>query len=308
MKFEESIKFCLSQEATKSSANKIILEYKNTCPQESRFINGLNFSEKNQFKQLWVDSFFSGSLGIDRDRNFTINHQPFQYWSQGRVPSDLSHLQSIWNREFLKIGAKQIKTFSRDTALEWITNNAPTFRKAFESAPHYAVESDIFRIAYAIHNDCIYLDIDSYPLPKTIDNLRQKISSAQTTLLFAQPMPYLVNGVFATLKMSPFFLSIETELSDYSFQQREVTQNLIEGSFGPKRYSGTLNKLINNGQLRLASQSDQKTHLNSQNFDWTINFINSYNFCRNSPPWPLAYKQTSNAWKNYVREQGGRIK
>ena len=186
--YEESIKFKLSTEINKCFINTILSEYSGKCSQKSKLINGLKHWDKNSFKKLWLSSFFHDSA--KKVSKYIFTHQPFQYWSQGTIPSDLLKLQRMWNSELDKIGIRPIKTFDKLSAHQWIKNNVPELQIAFETAPHYAVESDVFRVAYASQNDCIYLDIDSYVLPKSIDILVQKITSAKTTLLFAPSRPY----------------------------------------------------------------------------------------------------------------------
>ena len=90
-------------------------------------------------------------------------NSPFQYWSQGQLPYDLQDIQEKWNKIFLNMGLPAIKLFNKSSAREWIALNAPEFIKSFEKAPLFAVEADIFRIAYALKNDCIWIDSDQYP-------------------------------------------------------------------------------------------------------------------------------------------------
>ena len=273
--FEETIKSRLSREINKESIDEIRIEYREKCSKKSQFINGLNCWEKNMFKSFWINSFLEDLENIEEQHKIT--HQPFQYWSQGSIPSDLAHLQRMWNVEFEKIEIKPIKIFDKNSALAWIKDNTPKLLTAFETAPHYAIEADVFRIAYASHNDCIYLDIDSYPLPKSIHILRRKISTAETTLLFTEYKPYILNGVFATRKESPFFAQIENEYSGFSFQNRGMSRGLFMDSFGPGRFSATVQRLTRAHSINKVPTMGDKTCAILKIGEYSINF-NSYNF------------------------------
>ena len=253
------------------------------------------------FKSFWINSFLEDLENIEEQHKIT--HQPFQYWSQGSIPSDLAHLQRMWNVEFEKIEIKPIKIFDKNSALAWIKDNTPKLLTAFETAPHYAIEADVFRIAYASHNDCIYLDIDSYPLPKSIHILRRKISTAETTLLFTEYKPYILNGVFATRKESPFFAQIEKDLSGFSFQNKDISRRLFMDSFGPGRFSVTVQRLTRAHSINKVPTMGDKACAILKIGEYSINFLNSYNFCRNKPPWSLDYKQSSNSWQRYVYDK-----
>lgn len=57
--------------------------------------------------------------------------------------------------------------------------------RPFESAFHYALEADVFRIAYACHRDCIWIDGDLFTKRATQTLLCERMQMADT-ILFSQ--------------------------------------------------------------------------------------------------------------------------
>jgi hypothetical protein len=186
---------------------------------------------------LWIRSFAHANKVINSFISFT--HQPFQYWSQGTPPPDILELQKLWNEELAKLGLQPIRLFDKKSASQWIKNNHPSLHLAFTTAPHYAVESDVFRIAFAAQNNCIYLDCDSFPTKYTISELQHKLISGDTTLYFSKDRPYVFNGFFATKKNSPIFRHMTSKMKNFTFSRKIINRRAIEDSFvrdcSPKR-------------------------------------------------------------------------
>ena len=67
------------------------------------------------------------------------------------------------NRTHLSARDGYKAAFTKDSALAYIKNHCPELVISFTTAFHYAIEADVFRVAYAQKNDCIWLDSDLYP-------------------------------------------------------------------------------------------------------------------------------------------------
>lgn len=251
------------------------------------FLAGLDHYKKNPFKTAWIHSFQvvmsepSSTTGSCLSR-----FQPFQYWSQGSPPSDLKDLQSKWNQVFQGMDISPIQLFDKVGAAEWIQQNVPELSDAFLSAFHYAVEADIFRIAYALKNDCIWLDSDLYPtdLSKTI--LNQSLTNCDSCFYYREGLPWISNAFFATRSESPFFKKIVQDMSNFSFSNLTPSKQLILQSFGPARFNRTLNYCLRENK-KVAHQSAS----------WKIAFVNEFNFCKMTPPWKLGYKGSGDSWQ-----------
>jgi Flp pilus assembly protein TadD len=107
-----------------------------------------------------------------------------QYWSQGEPPGDLRLVFQEWEKLFHRESLGEVRLFDRSSAGEWIAEHTPKFSSSFKGAFHYAMESDIFRIAYASKLPCIYVDIDSWPLENAARILRFGLQSRRSMLCF----------------------------------------------------------------------------------------------------------------------------
>jgi hypothetical protein len=286
--------------------NRLLAQKKN----DSNFI----FCENAQGKQLdmftknimkskvdllhyhWKHSYqtFSGT----NTSTPTFKHQPIQYWSQGIPPEEILEITEQWNTELSKIGLKKITLYDHDSALKWISSYTPELEEAFKSAFHYAVEADIFRIAYALKNDCIWIDTDMVISQTTADTLAQRLDSAATTLIIMGTNPCLSNCFFATKKSSPFFAKIAMEMKYFSFSGKTPSKRLVLDTFGPMRYTNTLASLMKNIDKTdgISDHSYSPLTIN----DWKINFLNKDTFGRSKPEDGLAYFKTNDNWVHFV--------
>ena len=131
----------------------------------------------NLKQKLWIDSYKSiNKVSSPKEIKESKSWQPFQFWSQGDPPEQITEITSIWNEIFESIGISPIKLFDQNSALEYIKYYCPELEISFRTAFHYAVQSDVFRIAYAHKNDCIYLDSDLYPYVTTANHLKKMLS------------------------------------------------------------------------------------------------------------------------------------
>ena len=244
----------------------------------------------------WKHSYqtFSGT----NTSTSTFKHQPIQYWSQGIPPKQIREITEQWNGELSKIGLKKIAIYDHYSALKWISTHTPGLEEAFRSAFHYAVEADIFRIAFALKNDCIWIDTDMVISQTITATLAQRLESAATTLMFMGARPYLSNCFFATKRSSPFFIKIATAMKYFSFHGKTPSKSLVLDTFGPMRYTNTLASLMKN----VVKSDDARDHIYSplKISNWKINFLNKHTFGKSKPEDGLDYFNTNDNWVNFV--------
>ena len=82
----------------------------------------------------------------------------FQYWSQGQQPKIFQKITDRWSTLLEKAGIGRVELFSRESAIEWMQKHSPEFLTPFQTAYHYAMEADIFRLAFSSQRDSIYID------------------------------------------------------------------------------------------------------------------------------------------------------
>ena len=260
------------------------------------FTKNLVKSENDPLCYHWRHSY--QTFSSTKTSTPTFNHQPIQYWSQGVPPEEILEITEQWNKELSKIGLKKIALYDHASALKWISSHTPELEEAFKSAFHYAVEADIFRIAYALKNDCIWIDTDMVISQTTAATLAQRLESAGTTLIIMETKPYLSNCFFATKRASPFFTKIAKEMKYFSFRDQKPSRNLVLNTFGPMRYTNTLASLMENSVMPddVSGHSYSPLKIN----DWNINFLNKGTFGRSKPEEGLAYFKTNDNWVNFV--------
>ena len=270
-------------------------------PGKSRFLNGLNFAATNNRKALWISSF-CGDIQPNPRPNLrsAIQFTPFQYWSQGKLPHDIQDIQEKWNTILLEIGLPKIKAFDKTSAREWISSHAPEFIKLFEEAPLYAVEADIFRIAFALRNDCIWIDSDQYPRKNTGQLIQQQGNNCDTLLMFRWNRPWITNSFFLTRKASPLFQKIFNTSLSYEFPRaKAMTRNDVLRSFGPGRYNRFLNEIIREHSNHINPNGSPKSQWTSKE-GWRYAFLNEKNLCALKPPYKLSYESSGGSWHNRV--------
>ena len=289
---------------TEDAIKTFHLHRKNKITSESRFLNGLSHAEKNDRKSLWASSFHANvNTKTIYNQELIVQFAPFQYWSQGRPPSDIIHIQEIWNKIFLEIGLPAIKIFDKSSARDWINIFTPQLSKPFNEAPLYAVEADIFRIAFALHNDCIWIDCDQYPRQNTAQLIHQCRSYCDSLLMFRWNRPWVTNSFFLTRKASPFFQKITNTILSYKFPANgAMTRNDVLRSFGPGRYNLILNKIIRECSIQTSSNSNylMNSGMTSQE-GWRYAFLNEKNLCSLKPPFKLSYESSEDSWHNSVK-------
>ena len=257
------------------------------------------YRDNDLIHDLWRRSFRLLETTSEKTASPDLNFQAFQYWSQGEPPLEIQRVTQVWNDLLIRLGLSPIELFDHQRAHHWIEQHCPCLLPAFQTAFHYACEADIFRVAYALSNNCIWLDSDLYPTVHTEQILQESISgSPSTTLLFAWFKPYLTNAFFVTSKHSPFFKRIVDEMSNFTFEGKDQNGHLIWTSFGPGRYQATLKAWIDRDDVALAQSGGLLwSGLTCQSQPWTLQFLNTYRGVEMTPPFDLAYKQTNDAWQ-----------
>ena len=246
-----------------------------------------NFAcRKDKKTRAWLESFSIKNTHFIYESNQLPDWQPIQYWSQGaeNMPEDVKNLTSLWNQLFKSLKINPIKVFDKISGRRFIIEKSPGLIKAFDSSFHFAVEADIFRIAFAIHNDCIWLDSDLYPTIHTENILSRFLQSNKTILYYRWFRPHITNAFFMSPKKSSFFAEIERQTNNYDFDGKSHTSDEIMHSFGPGRYNKVLDMFFDS-TIENFSLED-------------LIFINEHNALKMTPPFDLKYKSTSSAWQN----------
>lgn len=271
----------MSGEAARDLFNAIPIPLPSANNDTKSLIQAIRAFDAEDFKsKAWIASFRLDQNSGQSSQNMpTLRWQPFQYWSQGEQPEDVRAITELWNQLFDSIGIEPIRLFDKNAAAAYIEHHCPELCRAFSSAFHVAIESDVFRVAYAQHNNCIWLDSDLFPTGETKAVLENIVGKAGTTLLFRRHRPKITNAFFATPAHSDFFRLILNSTRGYDFLERARTPAEIMHSFGPGRFNATLDRMTDRQHLA------------------DLGFINEHQALSMGPPYPLAYKATPDAWQ-----------
>lgn len=267
------------------------------------FLNGLRLAKYNPLKILWADSFFipsgGNTLSID-----LCQFQPFQYWSQGNQPSEIVELRESWNRLFRVSGVPEIKLFDRSSASEWIAEYVPSLLKAFLSAFHYAVEADVFRVAYALKSKCIWIDSDMVPYGNIIEILSDRLSRSDAVFYFREDKPWISNTFFAARPATSFFTDFVHSRSGFSFDGRVPCIKTVTNTFGPSKYNRLLLRHCKPVHICGQTDKDINNQLNKGfSLSSTYSFVNEFSFAGMSPLYSgLKYKNSSMSWQTYLKQ------
>jgi hypothetical protein len=273
--------------------------FKSQAYPHSRFLNGLFHFNKNPRKLLWASSFHTHQ-GLHIQSNKSTDFQPFQYWSQGSIPNDIARVQEEWNALLSEIDLPKIKLFNKSSARSWIQRHTPELTQHFDNAPLFAMEADIFRIAYAIKNDCIWIDSDEFPRTATSTLLKHWIKRCDTLFLYRWNRPWISNSFFMTKKSSPFFLDLEQSIQSYQLPDRAIRRKDVLNSYGPGRYNKQLNKLLSQCNLPKTFNADKKQYCLANLNNWRYGFTNEKTFCALKPPFQLNYTDTPDSWHQHI--------
>lgn len=227
-----------------------------------------------------------------------------QYWSQGAPPADVQIVCDNWRKLFEDERLGQVELFDRASAATWIAENAPEFESQFSKAFHYAMESDIFRIAFASKRPCIYMDIDSWPLEHTAEILRFAVQSGSSMLYFRTHRPVIVNGFFVASPDCPFFKELVRQCLEIDIDSLPKDYLALEGTFGPSRYNKVFLDLIDASAGASATRADDLPGCSTVSFEeYKIHFAHEAAIASVRPPFPLGYKITGDYWKYFSLPQ-----
>ena len=174
--------------------------------------------------------------------------QAIQYWSQGTPPADVQVLTARWNQLLKGLGLPPVQVFSQQAARAWIAAHQPDFLVAFDSAPHYAAESDVFRLAYAMGGDTFWIDSDLLPAAQASAVLALALRQDASLLFLKRKVPYLQSSAFVARAGCPYFQAMAEPLRGFDYadpQWAGVSRlHLIHDfSFGPATYAKTLEQV-----------------------------------------------------------------
>lgn len=113
------------------------------------------------------------AAGIPRDRAAR---------SQAVPPSEVQVIHNRWNSRLRDSDLATIQPDDHESARRWQQDHAPTLLRPFASALHYALEADVCRIAYACHQDCLWIDSDLLTQRATQAWLCERMQMADTVL------------------------------------------------------------------------------------------------------------------------------
>lgn len=258
---------------------------------------------------LWSQAILYGddARGLDaasgQEQAILFRPQPFQYWSQGAPPDDVLAITEKWNKLFGRFGLNPVQLFSRDQALEWIVVHNPDFRVSFETAPHYAAESDVFRLAYASCGDTIWLDSDVIPVANSERVLVLALKHDASLLYLKKRVPYLQSSFFISRQGCPFFAEMADDLRGFDYTNPRFDsvgrlQLIHDCSFGPASYTAALERLcarvpfcaFDHGDLPLLQRVlFQEFSLSFFRGNWMVG------------GGPMSYKASANNWKVWAR-------
>jgi len=274
-----------------------------------RHLNAYLQREQVPLFSLWSEAIVHGEVAdglddfVDLPSEKSFLPQAFQYWSQGTPPRDVVAITEQWNSLFEQLGLKPIQVFCHDQALEWIRGYNPDFKIAFETAPHYAAESDVFRLAFASCQDTIWLDSDVMPVATSSRLIDLALRQDSSLLYLKKRVPYLQSSFFVSRRGCPFFAELANGLrgfnySDPRFRSIDKLRLIHDCSFGPASYTAALENLcakvpfieVDHASLPLM----QKV------------LFPGFSLCFFRGNWmvaggPLSYKQSTDNWKVWAR-------
>lgn len=231
---------------------------------------------------------------------------PIQYWSQPDPPEDVLALTAEWNRVLGELGLPAIRLFNHDMARDWIAAWAPQFLTAFDTAPHFSSESDVFRIAFTTRHSSIYIDSDMYPTEYTLRTMSLLIGEGSSGLYVYKPTPYLQGAFYVARLGCPFFARIAEELAYFDYNSEEharysMFELIHDYSFGP----GIFNRV-----LRSFCQEETPKHRSDPAYplvqtlafaDFRLQFCSDDSIGMSKPG--LSYKGSSCSWQVWSRSQ-----
>ena len=200
---------------------------------------------------LWRAAVLAPATPQDRsisEGDLRFRPQAIQYWSQGTPPADVQALTARWNDLLQGLGLPPVQVFSQQAARDWIAAHQPDFLLAFDSAPHYAAESDVFRLAHAMGGDTFWIDSDLLPAAQASAVLALALRQDASLLFLKRKVPYLQSSAFVARAGCPYFQAMAEPLRGFDYadpQWAGISRlHLIHDcSFGPATYAEALEQV-----------------------------------------------------------------
>jgi hypothetical protein len=224
--------------------------------------------------------------------------QPIQYWSQSEIPEDVSRLTHEWNAVLSDCGLPPVALFTKSAAAEWIAANAPEFLISFQTAFNYAVESDVFRVAYASRCTCLYIDADMKPYPWSSRILRSVLREVGSVLYLRRCRPMLGSCFFLARKGCPFFESLANSCREVDFGRLDKSKQTVYTTFGVDKFMSVLLCLLDEYPFRQVDSIGLGL-VRIKWRDFSVSFVNESSIALASQ-FGLAYKATTDNWHNVV--------
>jgi hypothetical protein len=192
-----------------------------------------------------------------------------------------------------------VEVHDRHSASIWIQRHAPEFSRNFSQAFHFAMEADIFRIAYASKHECVYIDIDSWPAAGLGAVLGYGLRSKHSMLYFRTSQPWLNNSFFIARRNCPFFQELIEQCLSIDVEALPGRRGTINETFGPARYNAVLHEVVDRRAVRSVSGIAHVSGVSKLIFeDCTgLLFANEFATAAQKPPFVLRYKSTDAYWK-----------
>ncbi len=235
-----------------------------------------------------------------------VRLQTFQYWSQGTPPEDVQKVTAHWNQLLQLLELEPVQVFSQDSARTWIMDYQPDFLISFDSAPHYAAESDVFRLAYALSGDVFWIDSDLMPSEHAVHVLNMALRERASMLFLKRKVPYIQSSAFIARAGCPFFAMMAEQLKGFDYKSSEWAEisrlHLIHDcSFGPTTYVRTLERLCAEKGPAIPCH-ELLPFLQKIIFpDFSISLFSGENLVFGTGK-SLEYKQSQDNWKVWARE------
>lgn len=253
-----------------------------------------------QIKAQSDQSAIHHSLAYNSKEVVMPNFQPIQYWSQGTPPLEVYDLTERWNILLKDLLMPPIERFSRAMAREWINEYAPEYSISFDTAFHYSVESDVFRIAYASKHDCLYLDSDLWPHSWTSQSLKTLLNLNSTVLYLRAYRPTISGCFFLSRVNCKFMRSLTRRCREINLSRLPRNARTVMNVFGPDKFTHCLRYELSKGPhtARIEKLQPGIVKLTSSLLD--VALANEHIIAAGAPPDGLAYKKTTLQWQIYL--------
>jgi len=213
---------------------------------------------------------------------------PLQYWSQGILPEPLEEISARWTSILRDLGLPSLQRFDRQSARQWIGDCAPAFVRPFDSAYHVAIESDVFRVAFASRCAALYIDCDNTPTERSRSVLADVLRAPYSTLFFRTARPIVANGFFISRPHCPFFTRLAAAVQAVDFSLLPQDKSFFQ-RVGPGAYNRILDALVAREPCKVVAGSGPSRSPMLAFATWSLGFICEQHASRASPPQPIRH-------------------